>query len=354
MNVSSPTTDWAFRLDRNRTIAILYSPIGRPSMGILAGSISFSFAERGKHLLPASMTTEPTLDLRALEAEKEFFIGVDSDGCVFDSMELKHKECFCPAFINRYGLQGVGNAGRETWEFVNLYSRGRGLNRFLAAIKALKLLNERPEVVEQLGGELETAALEEWCAKETKLGGPALDAFLKANPDADSEGKLLERSLNWSNDVANAVELIVHDLPPMMEAVKALQKIKGQADCLVVSQTPTADLVREWAEHDIDQYVRGIAGQELGTKTEHIEQAAGGKYEAGKMLMVGDAPGDHQAATDNGALFFPIVPGQERASWTELGENGLDRFFAGTYAGEYQEKLLEDFYACLPEHPPWA
>ena len=37
----------------------------------------------------------------------EFFVGIDSDGCVFDTMELKHKECFIPAFINHYELQGV-------------------------------------------------------------------------------------------------------------------------------------------------------------------------------------------------------------------------------------------------------
>ena len=37
--------------------------------------------------------------LRSFEPQTEFFVGVDSDGCVFDSMEVKHKECFCPMFI---------------------------------------------------------------------------------------------------------------------------------------------------------------------------------------------------------------------------------------------------------------
>ena len=45
-------------------------------------------------------------DLKDLNADKEFFIGIDSDGCVFDSMEPKHKECFCPAFINNFNLGG--------------------------------------------------------------------------------------------------------------------------------------------------------------------------------------------------------------------------------------------------------
>ena len=299
------------------------------------------------------MTPPNALLLESFRPESAYFVGVDSDGCVFDVMELKHKECFCPAFINWFGLQGSASQARETWEFVNLYSRSRGLNRFKAVARALHLLNRRPEVVAQRGGEFPTAALEEWISGETRLGEPALQAYLAARPEKDGEPKLLERSLNWSRDVAAAVERIVHDLPPMREAVKVLRSLQGRADCLVVSQALTRDLEREWGEHGIDTTVRGMAGQELGTKSEHLRMATGGKYFPGRVLMVGDAPGDHRAATDNGALFFPIVPGRERASWNQLGEEGLERFFSGSFAGTYQEKLLAEFYARLPEHPAW-
>ena len=44
---------------------------------------------------------------------KEFFVGIDSDGCVFDSMELKHKECFIPNIIKHWGLQAVSKYTRE-------------------------------------------------------------------------------------------------------------------------------------------------------------------------------------------------------------------------------------------------
>jgi hypothetical protein len=27
-----------------------------------------------------------------------FFVGIDSDGCAFDTMEIKHKQGFIPAF----------------------------------------------------------------------------------------------------------------------------------------------------------------------------------------------------------------------------------------------------------------
>ena len=122
---------------------------------------------------------------------------------------------------------------------------------------------------------------------------------------------------------------------------------------MVISQTPAEALQREWAEHDIDQFVRMIAGQEMGTKTEHIKFAAKGKYPADKILMIGDAPGDFKAAKSNGALFYPINPGQEELSWQRFFEEALDRFFAGAYAGDYEAGLVSEFDACLPEKPGW-
>ena len=44
--------------------------------------------------------------------------------------------------------------------------------------------------------------------------------------------------------------------------------------------------------------------------------------------MIGDAPGDYQAAEANRPLFFPINPGAEEASWRRLFEEGIDRFLA--------------------------
>jgi len=283
----------------------------------------------------------------------DHLIGVDSDGCVFDSMELKHKECFCPAFIHHFGLQSVCRPARETWDFVNLYSKSRGLNRFKAAAEALRLLNARPEVLRQRGRPIPTASLERWVAGESRLSEQGLGQYIQAQGDAVAADDILLQALNWSIDVAEAVKRIVHDLPPLAEAAAALEAIHRSADCLVVSQTPRADLLREWEEHDIARFTRGIAGQEQGSKTEHLALAADGKYAPGHVLMIGDAPGDHRAAADTGCLFFPIVPGRERESWRELLDQGLSRFYDGTFAGAYQEDLLEAFHQSLPETPPW-
>ncbi len=49
---------------------------------------------------------------------------------------------------------------------------------------------------------------------------------------------------------------------------------------MVVSATPVEALNKEWNENGIDQYVREIAGQEMGSIKEHLELAAVGKYES--------------------------------------------------------------------------
>jgi hypothetical protein len=68
---------------------------------------------------------------------------------------------------------------------------------------------------------------------------------------------------------------------------------------------------------------------------------------------VGDAPGDFKAARDVGALFYPINPGDEEASWERFFDEGIERFFSKQYAGAYEAKLLADFDRLLPKDPPW-
>lgn len=292
--------------------------------------------------------SDPARKLKELKPEKEFFIGIDSDGCVFDTMEIKHKECFCPQFVNHFGLQPVSKYAREAWEFVNLYSRTRGINRFHALTRALDLLSERKEVKDRKAAVPRLEGVKSWVARENKLGNPTLKLEVERNSDPD-----LKRTYAWSLEVNEVVKRIVHHVPPFPLFRESLLKMFDKADTIVVSQTPNEALEREWQEHSIDQYVRIIAGQDMGTKTEHLAFAAKGKYPAHKILMIGDAPGDFKAAKANDALFFPINPGDEEASWELFHNEALDRFFAGTFAGEYEAKLIEEFNRHLPEKAPW-
>ena len=127
------------------------------------------------------MTNNPQQELKDLQPNKEFFIGIDSDGCVFDTMELKHKECFCPNFIKVFDIQTISKYARETWDFVNLYSKTRGCNRFNALAYAFNYLKERKEVLTRNPKLPDLEPLLAWIAEETKLSEPALEEYTRAH-----------------------------------------------------------------------------------------------------------------------------------------------------------------------------
>src|SRR5580765_3357079 len=126
--------------------------------------------------------SDPAQVLRDFKPSKQFFVGIDSDGCIFDSMEIKHKECFTPMFVKHFKLQAVSKYARECWDFVNLYSKTRGANRFPALVRALNLLRERPQVIARKVQVSSTKPVEEWIARETKLGNATLAAEVKRKP----------------------------------------------------------------------------------------------------------------------------------------------------------------------------
>ncbi len=294
------------------------------------------------------MKKNPHNELVELKPDHEFFVGIDSDGCVFDTMEIKQKECFCPNMIKYFELQTVSKYARETWEFVNLYSKTRGCNRFIAVEKFFELLPKRKDVARRDPKLIDITPLKEWISKETKLGNPALEKYAKEINDP-----LIDRALSWSKEVNSDIAELVHGIAPFPYVKESLNRIREKADIIVVSQTPVEALTREWKENNIDSFVRIIAGQEYGTKTEHIKYAATGKYPDEKILMIGDAPGDMKAAKSNGVLFYPVNPGHEDASWERLYNEALNRFFEGSYAGEYENKLIEEFEAFMPAKPSW-
>ncbi len=276
-----------------------------------------------------------------------FFVGIDSDGCAFDTMELKHKECFAPNTIYHWHLQSISKYAREAIEFVNLYSKSRGINRFPALIEVLEWLQKRPEVKAR-GVKIEIPQeVVSWMNSETKLGNITLAEKVKETNDP-----VLTKALKWSIEVNETIDKIVGEgVPPFPFVRESLQKLRGKSDIIVVSATPQAALFKEWENQDLAQYVQGICGQEAGTKKQSLHWSD--QYPANHSLMIGDAPGDYKAAVANNALFFPINPGEEEKSWERFYHEGINRFLEETFAGDYQKELLDDFDKHLPTLPPW-
>jgi phosphoglycolate phosphatase-like HAD superfamily hydrolase len=297
---------------------------------------------------------DPAKSLKDFKPEKDFFVGIDSDGCAFDTMGIKQRECFCPWLIGYFGLQPVAQAARECKDFADLFSKTRGANRHKTAKRIIaELLPNHPMTKARNFKVPQYPYYFAWVDDPNSLlsNDGLKQAINKAsNPDAKRE---LELALAWSERVNWSIKEIVKDMPPFPYVRQCLEKIQPLADVIVVSATPNEALKREWEEHKIAKYVKVIAGQEMGTKTQHLEYAAKGRYEKDHVLMIGDAPGDMKAARANNALFYPVNPGNEVESWKRFHDEAFDKFLDGNYAGKYEEKLIAEFNACLPENPPW-
>lgn len=279
---------------------------------------------------------------------RDTFVGIDSDGCVFDTMEVKQVDHFHPLMIRFWGLEAIENELRETAQFVSLYSAWRGSNRFPALLKTFELLNERA-AVRRAGVKLPAVdALRAYCESGLPLGNPSLQCEVERSGDQQ-----LKKVLDWSIAVNRDIRENMKEVPPFRWAMRSIARMAEKSDIIVVSQTPEEALIREWELHGLSPYVSMIAGQELGTKSEHLRMAADGKYPPHKILMIGDAPGDLAAAESVGAWFYPINPGDEESSWRLFHAEIYDLFLEGKMTHNLQQQWNEEFMKRLPEIPPW-
>lgn len=292
--------------------------------------------------------TKPQTSLINFRPRHDSLVGIDSDGCVFDTMEIKQKQCFHGLTIQHFHLEAIDPSVRETLEFVNLYSRWRGTNRFLALLKSFELLRKRTEVIASGIQIPDLPSFTAWTQSSPALGNSDLERATELTGDPE-----LASILAWSKAVNAEIARKVANTQPFQWAAKGLQAIQAHSDAICVSQTPVEALTREWDSAGILAMVSCIAGQEMGTKAEHIALATSGKYFPDRVLMIGDALGDRDAAQANSALFYPIYPSQEEASWERFCSEAYDRFLNGTYAGDYANNLIADFERLLPKEPSW-
>ena len=282
-----------------------------------------------------------------MDMEKKFLVCIDSDGCVFDTMEIKHKECFCPAYIKHFGLQAVSKYAREAWEFTNLYSDKRGVHRLLALVRAMEVLSYRREVKERSFDVPDMKELKGYLAEGGALLLPEIRRYFEAHPDSDEFARILA----WSDDVNERIADTVYGVPPFPHVRECLEKLSRYADVVIVSATPEEALLREWDEHGLLSLVSAVKGQESGTKKEMIASFKE-KYQDGHILMLGDAPGDLVAAKYNGVLFYPICPDEEARSWADFREV-IDAFINVKYAGGLEGEKIAYFEKLLPKEPDW-
>lgn len=273
---------------------------------------------------------------------KEFFIGIDSDGCVFDTMELKHKECFCPETIYAWNLQPISRYVRKEWETINLYSKYRGISRFKALVLLIERLSNTPEIKKRNFKLPDLSSLSKWVSEESNLSESSLSKYLKFKND-----NILEITFQWSQSINESIKRFSKNLLPFPGVKEAISKLYQHANIHVISQTPVSTLLREWQESKLIPFVNEIFGQENGTKTEQLSKAMLGKYDKKRTLMIGDAIGDLEAAQKNEVLFYPIIPGREVESWKRLKNEAIKLFINNRFSEDYQKRLIKDLYKSL-------
>ena len=267
------------------------------------------------------------------EKKSEYLICIDSDGCAMDTMEVKHRECFGPQWIYTYGLGEYFEECMKSWLDINLYSITRGINRFKGLALALK------EVEAQ--GNVRTGGLDEfvkWTEEAKELSNPALLALAQK-----SNSECIEKALLWSIRTNRAINNLSADDKPFDHVKETMDVMCKEADLVAVSSANGEAVEAEWTKHQLKEDCRVLLCQEAGSKAFCIAELMKKGYDSAKILMVGDAPGDRDAAIKNGVRYYPILVGKEGESWTRLKEEAFPKLLAGTFDDEYQASLIHEF-----------
>jgi len=253
-----------------------------------------------------------------------------------------------------FGLQPVARAACECMDFAALFSRTRGANRHKTTKRVIAELLPGHPTVQQCGfGVPDFPHYFRWADDPSSIlsnGGLQRAIDQAADPAARRE---LELALRWSRQSDAMIADGIRGIPPFPFVRESLEKMAAVADVAVISSASTESLDQEWTEHGIARYVSVIAGQEMGPKVRQLACATEGKYDGHRVLMIGDSPGDLEAARVNGALFYPIVPEREVASWRRFHDRIFERFVTGEYAGACEAEQIAEFDRCFSESPSW-
>jgi len=271
----------------------------------------------------------------------DYLVCVDSDGCAMDTMNCKHIHCFGPCMVTEWGLEQWKEEILQRWNDVNLFLMTRGINRFKGLALALEEINAKYTPIEGV------ETLVNWVSTAPALSN---DAVAQAAADCEDPAgkKCLEKTLAWSKAVNVSIVALPEELKvPFPGAKEGLAAAHTFADVAVVSSANRDAVNEEWVNHGLMDHVDIVLAQDCGSKAHCIAEMLKFGYEKDHVLMVGDAPGDCDAAESNGVLYFPILVNKEGESWAELQETALSKLKDLTYAGAYQDGKKKEFLANL-------
>ncbi len=271
----------------------------------------------------------------AFEKKHEFLVCVDSDGCVMDTMNCKHFHCFGPCMVDEWGLEQWRQEILDRWNVINLFSMTRGINRFKGLAMALGEIHEKYTPVEGI------AYLQHWADTAPALSndGVILAGERAAQPEAK---RIFAKALSWSRAVNKAIVALPEELKvPYAGAKEGLAAAHCFADVAMVSSANRDAVEEEWGKFGLLEHTDIVLAQDVGSKAACIAAMLKYGYDPQKVLMVGDAPGDCDAAEQNAVNYYPILVNHEKQSWDEAVETAFSKLRDGEYAPYGEEKKLQ-------------
>ena len=266
----------------------------------------------------------------------DYLVCVDSDGCVMDTMNCKHFNCFGPCMVTEWGLEEWKDEILERWNVINLFSMTRGINRFKGLAIALKEIDAKYKPIAGVD------ALVHWAETAPALSN---DGAAKAAAEVtDEDAKLvLQKALSWSKAVnASIVELDESLKVPYDGAKEGLAAAHTFADVAMVSSANRDAVEEEWGKFGLLEHTDIVLAQDVGSKAACIKEMLKFGYDPAKVVMVGDAPGDCDAAEKNGVYYYPILVNHEKESWDEAIAVAFGKLRSGEYA-EYGIAKKQEF-----------
>jgi phosphoglycolate phosphatase-like HAD superfamily hydrolase len=153
---------------------------------------------------------------------------------------------------------------------------------------------------------------------------------------------VLAKALAWSKAVNAAIVRLPEELKvPFAGAKEGLAAAKTFADVAIVSSANRDAVVEEWEKFGLLAHTDITLAQDCGSKAACIAQMLKFGYDKNKVIMVGDAPGDSDAAERNGVHYYPIQVNHEKESWDEAIAVAFAKLTAGEYAAYGAEKKQE-------------
>ena len=273
------------------------------------------------------------------ERKHDYLVCVDSDGCVMDTMNCKHFHCFGPCMVTEWGLEEWKEEILDRWNVINLFSMTRGINRFKGLAMALKEIDGKYKKITGVD------ALVHWADTAPALSN---DGVAKAAAEAaDTDAKLVfEKALSWSKAVTAAIVELDESLKVPYEGAKeGLAAAHSFADVAMVSSANRDAVEEEWGKFGLLEHTDIVLAQDIGSKAACIAAMLKFGYDLDKVVMVGDAPGDCDAAEKNNVYYYPILVKHEKESWDEAIFNAFGKLRNGEYAeygAEMKKKFLEN------------